>query len=359
MSAARRSDGKLSPAPGRPPATAGAAPARAWLLFVHLLPPSPSNLRVRTWRRLQQIGALAVKQSVYVLPDSAAAREDLEWLKTEIEGAGGQASVFAADAVDSWSHDALVEEFRRTREEMYGKLAADAEQVLRRLGKTRKGGTPSRRALQQLRDRLGAIERVDFFGSAGRDRVAAILRDIDSRAASRPAAPPAAGDAGAPGVGKACLWVTRPRPGVDRMASAWLIRRFIDADARFDFAADRHAAPPQSIPFDMYGVEFTHRADQCTFEVLCDRFRLADPALAAIAAIVHDLDLKDARFGAPQAASVGQIIDGLRLAHADDHRLLSEGITLFEALYRTFAHAGRASGPRPVARRVAKPKRRR
>ena len=358
MPAARRSAVPPRPAPARPDAAAAAAPPRAWLLFVHLLPASPSNLRVRTWRRMQQIGALAVKQSVYVLPDSPAAREDFQWLKAEIEGAGGQASVFAADAVDAWSHEALVEEFRRTREDTYGRLAGEAERLLRRGGKARRAGALSRRALQQLRGRLSDIERVDFFGSAGRDRVVTLLRTLEERALSRPGppAPPAASPDGGARVYKACLWVTRPRPGVDRMASAWLIRRFIDADARFDFADERHAAPPASIPFDTYGVEFTHQGDRCTFEVLCDRFQLEDPALAPIAAIVHDLDLKDGRFGAPQAASVGQIIDGLRLAHADDHRLLSEGITLFEALYRTFTQSRRASGPRPVARRSGRKK---
>src|SRR5919106_1881261 len=133
------------------------APARIsagvprWLLFVHQLPAHPSNLRVRTWRRLQQIGAVAVKQAVYALPDSPNAREDFEWLKTEIEAAGGQASVFAADTVDAWSNDSLVEEFRRSREEAYSELARDADHVLRRIGagRRRPKKVPSRRVVQQ------------------------------------------------------------------------------------------------------------------------------------------------------------------------------------------------------------------
>ncbi len=249
--------------------------------------------------------------------------------------------------------NALVEEFRRTRQEAYAALAGEAEQILRRMARrSRKPAGPSRRALQQLRERLAAVERIDFFGSAGRDRVIALVRDIEARAGGKQPGAGAAGPAGPAGPYRGRTWVTRPRPGVDRMASAWLIRRFIDGEARFDFAADRHAAPADAVPFDMFGVEFTHRGDLCTFEMLCDTFRLSDPALAAVAAIVHDLDLKDNRFGAPQASTVELIIEGLRLAHAEDGALLAAGMTLFDALYRALEQTTRTRGPRPVAKRA-------
>ena len=324
-----------------------------WLLFVHQLPARPTNLRVRTWRRLQQIGAIGVKQAVYVLPDSPNAREDFEWLKTEIEASGGQASVFAADMVDTWSNDALVEEFRRSREEAYTQLAREADQLLRRLsaGRRKSARVPSRRDLKQLRDRVSAIERVDFFDSAGRDRVLTLVQQIEDRASAKPRSSSAPGAAEPPPSYRARLWVTRPRPGVDRMASAWLIKRFIDAEARFDFVADPDDAPPDSVPFDMFGVAFTHRGALCTFEMLCETFRLTEPALSSIAAIVHDLDLKDGRFGAAEAPAIGLVIEGLRLAQPDDQELLAQGITLFEALHRAFTQATLSSGPRPVAKR--------
>jgi hypothetical protein len=338
----------LSPQPG---------PRHRWLLFVHQLPARPTSLRVRTWRRLQQLGAIAVKQAVYVLPDSSNAREDFEWLRTEIEGAGGEATVFSADTVDTWSKDALIEEFRRSREEAYLALAVDAEKAATRLaGARRKTGIPSRRFLQQLRERLVSIERIDFFGSAGRDRVLSAIRRIEDRAAFGVRAQRGAGDDETPTY-RGALWVTRPRPGVDRMSSAWLIRKFIDPDATFEFVADRESAPKDSVPFDMFGVEFTHHGDRCTFEFLCERFNLTDPALGRIAAIVHDLDLKDGRFGAAEAPAIGAVIDGLRLAHADDATLLANGLTVFEALYRSFEQAVRACGPRRVARAAAKKRR--
>jgi hypothetical protein len=135
------------------------------------------------------------------------------------------------------------------------------------------------------------------------------------------------------------------------MASAFLIKRFIDPAARFEFVPDREAPPHGSVPFDMFGVEFTHRGELCTFEMLCETFQLNESALAKIAAIVHDLDLKDGRFGASEAQTIGTVIEGLRLAVSDDHQLLDEGMTLFEAVYRAFTQETLSTGPRPVAKR--------
>ena len=341
---------------GRLTATKAQPAPRRWLLFVHQLPSHPSNLRVSTWRRLQQLGAVPLKQAVYVLPDTPAAREDFEWLKAEVKAAGGDASVFAADNVDAWSDDAMVEEFRRSRQEAYAALATDAEDAIKRAGRVRRArGTRApavRRLLDIFRERLSAIEAIDFFGSAGRDRVITLLAQLEGRAANpgKASASAAQDSTGERAAYQERLWVTRPRPGVDRMASAWLIRKYIDPRARFAFAADRHAVPDEGVPFDMFDVEFSHQGGGCTFETLSAAFRIVEPAVARIAAIVHDLDLKDARFGAPECATVGAMIDGLQLATRDDAALLEQGMTLFDSLYRSFEQSARVSGPRPVAR---------
>jgi hypothetical protein len=327
------------------------ARAPRWLLFVHQLPSTTSNLRVRTWRRMQQIGALPIKQALYVLPDLPVAREDFEWLKTEIEAAGGHASVFAADAVDAWSNDALIDEFRRSRQQAYDALAGDAEKLLKRPARRSAAASPAR-LIQQLKERFATVERIDFFGSAGRDRVFTLIQQLEAKSEGVRAGAPRRASGGAP-VYKSRHWVTRPRPGIDRIASAWLIRKFIDREARFGFVADRDAAPRDAVPFDMFGVEFTHRGDLCTFEVLCETFGLSEAALGRIARIVHDLDLKDGRFGATEAPTIGLLVDGLRLAHADDAVVLAEGMSIFEALYRGTEQADRLQGPRPVTRRRA------
>ena len=145
-------------------------------------------------------------------------------------------------------------------------------------------------------------------------------------------------------------WVTRERARVDRIACPWLITRFIDPNARFGFASDREAVPRDGVAFDMFGGEFTHHGDACTFETLCVRFGIEDAAVARVAEIVHDLDLKDGKFGAPEAAAIAAMIDGLQVVHADDDALLAQGMTLFDALYRGFSQAMRKAGPRVVAR---------
>jgi hypothetical protein len=305
---------------------------------------------------LQHLGAIPVKQAVYVLPDTPSGREDFEWLKTEVKAAGGDASVFAADTVDAWADDALVDEFRRSRQDAYSALAQAAETALKRVsGMQRRRGTRApavRRLLDILRERLTAIESIDFFGSAGRDRVTILLGQLEARAseAGRKGASSPSVNPGDVTAYRMRLWVTRPRPGVDRMASAWLIRRFIDPHARFGFAVDERAVPHGGVPFDMFGVDFSHQGDGCTFETLCSVFRISEPAISRIAAIVHDLDLKDARYNAPEAGAVGAMIEGLQLAHADDDALLVQGMTLFDALYRSFDQSMRPVGLRPVAR---------
>jgi hypothetical protein len=341
------------PVPSDSP-TARKSDARRWLFFVHQLPTEPSNLRVRTWRRLQQIGAVPIKQAVYVLPDTPGTREDFEWLKQDVKGAGGDASVFAADALDASEDDGIADEFRRSRQEGYAALAADLEQTLTRLGGSRRTrSTPAAatlRTLNAFRERFAAIENIDFFGSAGRDRVVTLLDRLAGLASARTQKRPAqSADPSDRRSFQKRLWITRPRPGVDRMASAWLIRRFIDFEARFGFAADREAVPPGAIPFDMFGVEFSHTDGGCTFETLCSSFGIDETAVTRIAAVVHDLDLKDQRFGAPDAPTLNAIIEGLRLAHQDDTELLNHGMTLFDSLYRSFERSARSGGPRLVA----------
>ncbi len=192
--------------------------ARRWLLFVHQLPSHPSNLRVSTWRRLQQLGAIPLKQAVYVLPDTASAREDFEWLKTEVKGAGGDASVFAADNVDAWSDDALVEEFRRSRQDAYADLARDTEDALKRASGARRPRGARAPAIHRLldifRERLTAIDGIDFFGSAGRDRVITLLEQLEGHTmnanrVTTTSTPATSGDRAAY---QGRLWVTRPRP---------------------------------------------------------------------------------------------------------------------------------------------------
>ena len=331
------------------------AAAGRWLLLVHQLPTSPSKVRVKTWRRLQQLGAVAIRNAVYVLPDSPQAREDFEWMKAEILATKGEASIFAADAIDSLTDDDIVRAFRTDRERSLAAIRDDARTLLRR--RLRAGtarGTSLRRlqrSVRQLRDQFAQVTAGDLFGASGREETDTAVAELERLAAgpsSRTAEPHHSEDVLRPDDYRGRTWVTRPRPGIDRTGSAWFIRRFIDPAARFAFAEKAQDLSSKMVPFDMYGVEFSHHGDRCTFELLADRFGVADPAVARLGRLIHDLDLKEARYNVPEAAAVGLLIDGLRQAYARDDELLEHGIVVFEGLYRAFATA--LVPPRPKSR---------
>jgi hypothetical protein len=331
--------------------------AARWLLLAFQLPTHPSNARVKTWRRLQQIGAVPTRNAVYVLPNTEPCREDFEWLRAEIVTLGGAATVFAADALDREGGEDIVATFQQAREADYRTLTRDAGRLLAsakgRASAVTREKTP--RAVRALRERFSQIERIDFHQAGARQKAAEALAALDQ--AMQPARPKARrGDAPVRGAGRVRgrRWVTRPRPGIDRMASAWLIRRFIDPKATFVFL-DRPAKA--DLPFDMYSGEFSHQGGRCTFEVLCERFAIADTAVTRIGHIVHDLDLKETKYASPDAPAVGRMVEGLRAVHADDHVLLDQGMGMFEALARSFAATDAMQPRRP--RKATPPRTRR
>lgn len=303
-----------------------------WVLLALQLPARPSNARVSIWRRLQQLGAVAIKHAVYVLPHSQQALEDFAWLRRDIEARGGQATVFTASAVEDLANTDIVEQFRTARAADYKVFTTELRRTFPgRPGRTRTGI----RDLRAWRDRLEQIRQIDFFsapgGSDAESRLTALERaarqDAEATSPVRTQKPLDRREY------QGRTWVTRPRPGVDRFASAWFIQRFIDPNARFVFASER-GVPSDAIPFDMYEDQgFGHQGDRCTFEVMQSRFAVTDRAVSAIAEIVHDVDLKDDRFHARHAPSVELLVAGLRQSIADDDTLLEHGIAMFEALY--------------------------
>jgi hypothetical protein len=292
-----------------------------------------------------------------VLPNTEQCREDFEWIRSEIVALGGEATVFAAAAISEGGSEDIVAEFRRVREQQYRSLKAEIDRLVpsgkarRRMSSTRNGR--ARRALRALHERFSAIERIDFFDAPARRETAASLaaleRAVDGRQPVRKA--PQAALSAASFHGR--RWVTRTRPGVDRMASAWLIRRFIDPNATFAFT-DRPGGA--DVPFDMYTGEFSHQGESCTFEVLAGRFRLKNPAVVKIGQIVHDLDMKETKYDPPEAAAVGRMVEGLRALHGDDATLLEQGIGMFDALARSF-ESDEAAVDAPKSRRQKKQER--
>jgi len=313
---------------------------RRWLILVHQLPAHPSNLRVRVWRRLQEVGAVVLRNSLYVLPSTDESREDFNWVREEIVASGGEVSVFEASTVDGYTDAELVQQFRTARNADYQALATEiraAQSTTRSHGRGRKR-LARERDVQRFRERLAAIKSRDHFAAPARAHAEQALADIE--AAGPPAGPAALHTKLARNDFKGRTWVTRTRPGVDRMASAWLIQRFIAPDARFSFLAPPAAPGRGQVPFDMPDVEFGHHGAHCTFETLMRRFAITEPAVMSLSHVVHDLDLKETRYAMPESAAVSRIVDGLRAAYDDDRELLQRGVVVMDALYRSFAADG-------------------
>jgi hypothetical protein len=315
------------------------APAPAWLVLLYQVPSRSSSVRVRVWRRLQQIGAVQIRQSAYVLPNREQPREDLEWLVAEIAGLGGQATVLLADAPDLPGHEDIVAAFRQARGREVQALTARGRRLLKSRSRRSLPRGATERTTRAFVDDWRRVNAITYFGAPGTSELEEIVQKISQTAAATAKTGRTAGALDRKDFARR-RWVTRPRPGIDRMASAWLIRRFIDPGARFEFA-DRPG--DDAVPFDMFGVELGHHADACTYEVLAARFAVDDPAAAWIGRIVHDLDLREARYDEPEAAGVGTVVEGLRRAHPEDRELLERGIAFIESLAQGF-HARSAPG---------------
>jgi hypothetical protein len=296
-----------------------------WLLLLHQIPPSPPYFRAKVLRRLNQIGALPIKNSAYIMPETAETKEDLEWVRSEIAAEGGEGWLFRVEATAGLTNEALQESFRALRALDYKQLLESASELLRREGDRRE------LELRRLKRRFEEVRCIDFFGAPGREELETMIENLETTlrgSAREPVSKPGLDDL------KGRTWVTRRGVKVDRISSAWLIRRFIDPAARFKFVdQERYKHATGEIRFDMFEGEFTHEGDLCTFEVLLKHIKLSDPSLHAIAEIVHDIDLKDEKYGRPETSGIAAMINGIVSLNAADEQRVSEGSRLWESIY--------------------------
>lgn len=313
-----------------------------WLLLIHAIPPKPDALRAKVGRRLARVGAVPIKNSVYLLPTAATeGREDLEWVRREVVEGGGECTVVLAEFVAGLSDRAAEALFREARDADYAALLAEIDAIRPAQGTGADAAARDGLASEvtRLRKRFEAIRAIDFFTAPkGADTKRALdALEATVRTPTASAAAPTSATAM-----RSATWVTRRNPKVDRLSSAWLIRRFIDPEARFRFVVpEDYTHAVGELRFDMFEGEYTHEHGGCTFETLCHRFALADPALAALGQIVHDLDVKDGAFGRPEAAGVALLIDGLVRTQADDAERVRQAEPLFDAVYAALGGAAR------------------
>jgi hypothetical protein len=305
------------------------------LLLLVGLPPTPSSLRVRVWRRLRSLGAVPLKRSAYLLPDTPERYEGFQWLAQEIERGGGDATLIRVQQIENVGPDDVLRLFHEPRDRDYRQLALRYRKVLQRLEKKSEAARARVEAeVARLAKDHQRIRDIDFFDAPGGAEVRRLEEAIAMRTrrpeSPRPQAPPTLDVTKFRGR----RWVTRPRPHVDRVASAWLIKRFIDAEAVFVFAPPAEF-PADAIPFDAPGVELSHQGEDCTFETLVKRAHLRDRRLIRLAEIVHEADLRDGKFAHEEARGIDVAIRALLAASPDDHQVLGHGMMLFEGLYAT------------------------
>jgi hypothetical protein len=301
-------------------------------------------LRVRIWRKLQKLGAVAIKNSVYVLPATEKAHEDFQWLKQEIESAGGEAAVFRAGSVEGATDEEIIAAFRKARDEEFAAISAEFDGLTGTIrehsrGKHLSAGRLSAHEseIDKLHAELERIAANDFFNAKGRASAFNAFERCQKaiRAAQGPTRKAAPSETGTLDVARyqGQRWVTRRNLHIDRLASAWLIKQFIDKRPRFYFVAEGETVEG-AIPFDMFGAEFTHHGEDCTFETMLKQFALTESkGLREIAEIVHDIDLKDDKFHRLEAAGLNAIIDGLCKVLRDDRKLLQQTSVIFDGLH--------------------------
>jgi hypothetical protein len=293
-----------------------------WLLLTLTLPSRRASQRVEVWRKLQRYGAVTLGNSGYLLPNSPTNRERFEWLATAIRKYAGQASVVKVQSIDNLSTSQLIGRFAEARARDYQEFIRE----LRRLSSLSVQKRPGNR-ISRLKSRFREIVEIDFFHSPLQKRVEELL----ARADMSPNREEKAAKIN-PREFVCRVWVTRPRPGIDRSASAWLIRRFIDKKARFTFAPDENT-PRAAVPFDMFHGGFGHRGEDCTFETLLKSFRIRDKKAGIVGQIIHDADLLDEKYGRKEGFGIDEVLNGWAKQDIPDRELLERGMQLMEGLY--------------------------
>jgi hypothetical protein len=294
----------------------------SWLLLLYSLPAHRNTQRVAVWRRFKKIGALQLTTSTYLLPDRPAHYEHFQWLTKLVRDSGGEATLVRVREIEGMSNEKLVDLFIEARDREYAAIG----KALSIFGRERKL-PPQTAELARLTRQFRELRTLDFFNSQRGQEIEVQLQKLERKTAAKGALPKIH-----PKDYRGRTWLTRPHPQIDRVGSAWLIRKFINPDARFVFAS-KASAHPKAVSFDMIDAEFSHVGDDCTFETLLNRFTIRDKAARKIGEMIHDADLEDDKFQRPEAIGIDRVLKGWGKEGLPDDEILRRGFQCFDALY--------------------------
>jgi hypothetical protein len=298
--------------------------ATSWLLLLFSLPTNRNTERVAVWRRLKKMGAVQIKTSTYLLPDEPPQYEQFQWLAQQIRDYGGDSTLVRAHEIEALTKEKVVSLFNTARDKEYVELRKALQSFIARRKKS--DAEFAAAELERLTKQFRELRQIDFFDSPRGHDVAMLLRRAEG---PRRSAKLQTLDVRQY---RGKTWLTRPRPEIDRVGSAWLISKFIDPKARFVFAPTARAVP-EAIPFDMLDAEFSHHGNCCTFETLVKRFAILDKALTKIGEMIHDADLDDAKFQRVECVGIDRVLKGWAKKGLPDEEILRRGFECFDALY--------------------------
>jgi hypothetical protein len=305
----------------------------SWLFLLFNLPAKQSSDRVKVWRRLKKFGSVQLKTSTYVLPDEPVHYERFQWLAKEIVDVGGEATLVRVKDIEGMPHAAMVAVFNEARARDYDEIVEPLNRLIKDRKSRKRPAEKLSPQLQKVRQRFQEIRDIDYFQSSRGDDLQRLLQKAE--ALESPQTRPETTVRLRVEDYRGKRWVTRPRPEIDRVGSAWLIRKFIDGGAKFVFA-NTPAEFPEAIPYDMFGVEFSHHKDCCTFETLIERFGIRDRAAVRLAELIHDADVEDDKFRRVEGFGIEQIFKGWAKQGLSDQEIVSKGFECFDALYAQF-----------------------
>ena len=297
----------------------------SWLLLLLRLPATHTAQRVAIWRKLKKSGAIQIQTSTYILPDEPARYESFQWLTQHIRDAGGDATLVRAREIEGLPNEKLIGLFNSTRAKEYTALAEMLRSSKHRGKTTTK--EPAPHLIDRVRKQFREIQQTDFFDCPRAQDVEMRLGKLEGDQRSESTANKIRSRDY-----RGRIWLTRPRPEIDRVGSAWLVRNFIDPNARFIFG-QKIPKKRRVVSFDMLNADFSHQGDNCTFETLTKRFGIQDKNLRKIGEMIHDADLDDEKFQRTECIGIDRVLKGWAREGISDQEILRRGLQCFNGLY--------------------------